>query len=68
MIGEIWNSFYGPPNVFLEVLLIKCRNLQMLSNPSMKIAEPKVGVATIRFHEKYNLRWGFFTESCCLYV
>jgi hypothetical protein len=59
MIRKIWNSFCGPPNVFLE-LLIKCRNLQMPASLSMKLADQKMGVAS-RFQEKYNLGHSFFT-------
>jgi hypothetical protein len=44
IIGWILNRFFCPSDVSLEVL-IKCRNLQMISYLSSEMTEPATGVA-----------------------
>jgi len=53
-LGQMLNSFCGPSYVSLEVLSIKCWNLQMLPNLSNEMREPNTGVATSWLYEKYN--------------
>ena len=59
IIWWILNRFYGPSDMSLEALSIKCRNLQMISNLSNVITEPKTGVAASWFRDKYRLTPGF---------
>jgi len=47
--------------VSLGVLSVKCRTLQVHSNLSNKMTEPKTGVARNLFLEKYSLILGFCT-------
>jgi hypothetical protein len=61
MVRYILASSYGSSNVFLDVLLIMCSNLQILSNLSTEITEPQMGMVTSLIFEKYDLRLNFCT-------
>ena len=52
-------SLDGPWYVPIWSLLLKCIKLQFDSNQSIEVIEPKIGVAKIKFFEKYEHSVGF---------
>ena len=61
-MGQDWIDFEkldGPWYVPILSLSLKCLTLQIDSNRSIEITEPKIGVAKIQFFEKYNHSVGF---------
>ena len=53
-------SLDGPWYVPTWSLLLKCIKLQIDSNRSIEVIEPKIGVAKVNFFEKYEISVGFF--------